>query len=81
MRDNPARAITAASAVPGFSGPARAIGNMNLLGVVPLDPRADDALQVSDGVQLRDPEDRAIRVLAGLPRPVVVSAASASSKA
>jgi hypothetical protein len=31
-RDNPAGAVTAASAVPGSSGPARAIGNMNLLG-------------------------------------------------
>jgi hypothetical protein len=31
-------AVTAASAVPDFSDPARAIGNMNLLGVVPLDP-------------------------------------------
>jgi hypothetical protein len=60
MRDNPAGAITAASAVPGFSGPAWAIGRMNLLGVVPLDPCAGDALQVSDGAQLRDPEDRAI---------------------
>jgi len=58
------RAVTAASAVPGLSCPARAIGNMNLLSVVPPDPCAGHALQVSDSAQLRDRKTGPSQVMA-----------------